>query len=86
MNKNLLFGTICILIFSTCKSGSSTTDPEESVIPVPPGFRLVWHDEFDDDKKQKKRKKRIVEYDPESGEMIVTRRRKREQDDWEDGF
>ena len=31
-------------------------------------------------------KKRIVEYDPETGEMIVTRRRKREQDEWEDKF
>jgi N utilization substance protein A len=43
-------------------------------------------DEFDEDKKQKKHKKRTLEYDPETGEMIVTRRRKREQDDWEDRF
>jgi len=43
-------------------------------------------DDLDDDKQRKKRKKRIVEYDPESGEMIVTRRRKREQDDWEETF
>ena len=43
-------------------------------------------DDLDDDKRRKKRKKRIVEYDPESGEMIVTRRRKREQDDWEETF
>ena len=49
----------------------------------------VKEDEVDealpDDKKRKKRKARIVEYDPESGEMIVKRRRKRQQDQWEEG-
>ncbi len=43
-------------------------------------------EDLEDDKQRKKRKKRIVEYDPESGEMIVTRRRKRENDDWEDRY
>ncbi len=43
-------------------------------------------EDFEDDKQRKKRKKRIVEYDPESGEMIVTRRRKREPDDWDKSF
>jgi N utilization substance protein A len=39
-----------------------------------------------DEEKRKKRKKvsRVVEYDPDTGEMIVKRRRKREEEDWED--
>jgi N utilization substance protein A len=39
-----------------------------------------------DDEKRKKRKKvsRVVEYDPDTGEMIVKRRRKRGEEDWED--
>ncbi|MBN1782227.1 glycoside hydrolase family 16 protein [bacterium] len=36
-----------ILIVSACKSGNSSTDPEGAQIPVPPGYRLVWNDEFD---------------------------------------
>ncbi len=43
-------------------------------------------DDFDDDRQRRKHKTRIMEYDPETGEMIVTRRRKREQDGWEDKF
>jgi N utilization substance protein A len=34
--------------------------------------------------KKKKIPSRLVEYDPDSGEMIVTRRRKRQAEDWED--
>jgi N utilization substance protein A len=34
--------------------------------------------------KKKKKSSRLVEYDPDSGEMIVTRRRKRQAEDWED--
>lgn len=39
-----------------------------------------------EDEKRRKRKKvsRVVEYDPDTGEMIVKRRRKREEDEWED--
>jgi N utilization substance protein A len=39
-----------------------------------------------DDERRKKRKRvsRVVEYDPDTGEMIVKRRRKREEDEWED--
>jgi N utilization substance protein A len=39
-----------------------------------------------DDEKSKKRKKvsRVVEYDPDTGEMIVKRRRKRGEEDWEE--
>jgi N utilization substance protein A len=36
------------------------------------------------EKKKQKEQSRLVEYDPDSGEMIVTRRRKRQADDWED--
>jgi N utilization substance protein A len=43
-------------------------------------------EDFEDDKQRKKHKKRIMEYDPETGEMIVTRRRKREHDEWEEEF
>ena len=39
-----------------------------------------------EDEKRKKRKKvsRVVEYDPDTGEMIVKRRRKRGEEDWEE--
>lgn len=39
-----------------------------------------------DDERRKKRKKvsRVVEYDPDTGEMIVKRRRKRGEEDWEE--
>ena len=39
-----------------------------------------------DEEKRKKRKKvsRVVEYDPDTGEMIVKRRRKRGEEDWEE--
>ncbi len=43
-------------------------------------------EESEEERQRKKRKGRIMEYDPETGEMIVTRRRKREEDDWEDRF
>jgi N utilization substance protein A len=36
------------------------------------------------DKERKKRKKRIVEYDPDTGEMVVKRRRKRRTEDWDE--
>ncbi len=41
--------------------------------------------ELEEDKKRKKRKKRVVEYDPESGEMVVRRRRKkgRQDEEWD---
>jgi len=39
----------------------------------------------DEEKRQKQKKvSRVVEYDPDTGEMIVKRRRKRGEDDWED--
>ncbi|MBN2102826.1 glycoside hydrolase family 16 protein [bacterium] len=47
MQKVILGGFIWILILSFCKSGNSSTDPDHPNIPVPPGFQLVWHDEFD---------------------------------------
>jgi N utilization substance protein A len=37
-------------------------------------------------KQDDKRKRRIVEFDPESGETIVRRRRKRKGEEWEDDF
>jgi N utilization substance protein A len=39
-----------------------------------------------DDERRRKRKKvsRVVEYDPDTGEMIVKRRRKRGEEDWEE--
>jgi N utilization substance protein A len=37
-------------------------------------------------KQEDKRKRRIVEFDPESGETIVRRRRKRKGEEWEDDF
>jgi N utilization substance protein A len=39
-----------------------------------------------DEEKRRKRKKisRVVEYDPDTGEMIVKRRRKRGEEDWEE--
>jgi N utilization substance protein A len=37
-----------------------------------------------EEKKRKKKKRRLVEYDPELGEMVVKRRRKRQAEDWED--
>jgi N utilization substance protein A len=39
-----------------------------------------------DRKQEDKRKRRIVEFDPESGETIVRRRRKRKGEEWEDDF
>ena len=38
------------------------------------------------EEKRKKRKEisRLVEYDPDTGEMVVKRRRKRQAEDWED--
>jgi N utilization substance protein A len=36
------------------------------------------------EKERARRKRRVVEYDPDSGEMIVKRRRKRETDEWEE--
>ncbi|HEY44158.1 MAG TPA: transcription termination/antitermination protein NusA [Anaerolineae bacterium] len=40
---------------------------------------------FDEDKRMKRKKvSRVVEYDPDTGEMIVKRRRKRAEEDWED--
>ncbi len=36
------------------------------------------------DKDRKKRKKRVVEYDPDTGEMVVKRRRKRRTEDWDE--
>ncbi len=39
----------------------------------------------DEDKRKKQKKvSRVVEYDPDTGEMIVKRRRKREEEDWEE--
>jgi N utilization substance protein A len=39
----------------------------------------------DEDKHMKRKKvSRVIEYDPDTGEMIVKRRRKRGEDDWED--
>lgn len=36
------------------------------------------------DKGRKKQKKRVVEYDPDTGEMVVKRRRKRRTEDWDE--
>jgi N utilization substance protein A len=70
---------------------------EEIVTTMEDAFRAVVEelepvieDEEEDElfvqeeKKRKKRKRRLVEYDPESGEMVVKRRRKRQAEDWED--
>jgi N utilization substance protein A len=35
-------------------------------------------------RKERKRTSRVIEFDPESGETVVKRRRKREAEDWED--
>jgi N utilization substance protein A len=41
-------------------------------------------EELDREAKRDRERRRVVEFDPELGEMIVKRRRKRDQEDWED--
>jgi len=47
MHTIIYWSFVWILMLASCKSDSSGPDPEQSDIPVPPGFQLVWHDEFD---------------------------------------
>jgi len=46
---------------------------EEEVLP-----------EQEEERKKRKKISRVVEYDPDTGEMVVKRRRKRQAEDWED--
>jgi hypothetical protein len=61
------------------------TEDLETLIPV----REVEEEEAilptdEEERKRKKRISRVIEYDPDTGETIVKRRRKRDEDDWED--
>ena len=47
MNRILSCVVLSAILFSTCKSGNSITDPDLNEIPAPPGYKLVWNDEFD---------------------------------------
>ena len=40
--------------------------------------------ELEEERKKQKKISRVVEYDPDTGEMVVKRRRKRQAEDWED--
>ena len=42
----IVLGFTGLLILAACKSGNGGTDPENE-IQAPPGYQLVWHDEFD---------------------------------------
>jgi N utilization substance protein A len=48
-------------------------EEEEAILPTD-----------EEERKRKKRISRVIEYDPDTGETIVKRRRKRDEDDWED--
>jgi N utilization substance protein A len=65
---------------------------EEALVAIAEEFKMVGDvDESEEeieeeDMKRRERKKtsRVIEFDPESGETVVKRRRKRETEDWED--
>jgi beta-glucanase (GH16 family) len=47
LNRILLTWGLSAILLSTCKSGNSPTETELHTIPAPPGYTLVWNDEFD---------------------------------------
>jgi beta-glucanase (GH16 family) len=47
MRRSVLGFLSLLMLFPFCKSGGSGSDPESDSIIPPPGFDLVWHDEFE---------------------------------------